>query len=124
MHTRQKGNKGEDIACVFLDKRGFRILARNYAKRWGELDIIATKDNSLHFFEVKSVMFEEVAVGNHRPEDNVHGLKTRSIRRMIETYMDEYKIQSEMEFYFHVLCVFMNVQKRSARVKWIRNVIL
>ncbi|MES2215739.1 MAG: YraN family protein [Patescibacteria group bacterium] len=124
MHNRQKGNKGEDIACSFLSKKGFIVMDRNYSKKWGELDIVAQKDGKLHFFEVKSVLFGEMKEGNHRPEDNVHGLKVRSIRRMIETYMDEKRMVPETEFYFHVLCVFMDVQRRSARVKWIENIIL
>ncbi len=124
MHNRQKGNNGEDLACTFLSKKGFIVIDRNYLKKWGELDIVAQKDGKLHFFEVKSVMFGETAEGSHRPEDNVHGLKVRSIRRMIETYIDEKKIAPETEFYFHVLCVFMDEQRRSARVKWIENIIL
>jgi len=41
------GNLGEDIGCKFLVKRGFLIKDRNYRKKWGELDIIAEKDNLL-----------------------------------------------------------------------------
>lgn len=124
MHSRAKGNKGEDIACTFLEGKGFSIVARNYLKRWGELDIVATKDKAIHFFEVKSVTFGEKALGGHKPEDNVHGLKARSIRRMIETYIDDHGISADREIYFHVLCVFMDIQRRTARVKWIENIIL
>ena len=126
MHKREKGNIGEDIACVFLEKRGFKIVARNYQKKWGELDIVAEKDNVLHFFEVKSVTAEyaERFWDAHRPEDNVHGLKVRHIRKMVETYLAEGKRESDTEFYFHVLCVFMNLESRRAKVKWIKNVIL
>jgi hypothetical protein len=28
------------------------------------------------------------------------------------------------EFYFHVLCVFMDPVRRRAQVKWIKNIIL
>ena len=122
-HTRYKGNKGEDVACTFLERKGFKIIARNYLKKWGELDIVATKGGILHFFEVKSVTFGETRSG-HRPEDNVHGLKVKSIRRMIETYLAEYKIHPETVFQFHILCVFMDMQRRTARVKWLENIIL
>lgn len=51
---RQLGNLGEDLAEVFLVKQGFRVVERNYLKKWGELDIIAARDGLLHFLEVKS----------------------------------------------------------------------
>ena len=83
MHKRAIGNIGEDIACIFLEKENFKIVARNYSKKWGELDIVALKDGIPHFFEVKSVTaaYAGRSFGVHRPEDNVHGLKIRHIRR-------------------------------------------
>ena len=128
-HKRAKGLMGEDIACIFLEKKGFRILARNYQKKWGELDIIATKDDVLDFFEVKSVTtaYAERFFDAHRPEENVHSMKVRHIRRMIETYICEQGRgirRRDMLFHFHVLCVYMNMETRMAHVKWIKDVIL
>ena len=44
---------GEDAACEYLKKRGYRILGRNYACRQGEVDIIARKGRYIVFAEVK-----------------------------------------------------------------------
>ena len=128
-HKRAKGRTGEDVACIFLEKNGFKILVRNYQKKWGELDIIATKDGVLDFFEVKSVtaVYAERFFDAHRPEENVHSLKVRHIRRMIETYLAEQGSRGfgrDQEFRFHVLCVYMDLDTRKARVKWIKDVIL
>ena len=125
MNTIVKGSRGEDIACEFLVKRGFEIIDRNYRKPWGELDIIGKKDKAVHFFEVKSVnaKFDD-AEGGHRPEDNVHGLKIRHIRKMVVTYLEEKGYGLDYEFYFHVLCVYMDMKTRRAKVKWIENIIL
>ena len=54
MNNRIKGNHGENQACEFLTGQGFKIIARNFACRSGEIDIVAMKDNALHFIEVKS----------------------------------------------------------------------
>ncbi|MDR0734559.1 MAG: YraN family protein [Elusimicrobiota bacterium] len=51
---RQQGNKGEDAACEYLKKQGYKILARNYAAKTGEIDIIARRKNALVFVEVKA----------------------------------------------------------------------
>ena len=52
--ARVMGKVGEDKACAWLESKGFRILARNCSTRFGEIDIIALKNDVLHFIEVKS----------------------------------------------------------------------
>ena len=47
------GAFGEDAACRFLRRRGYRLLGRNFSCRFGELDIIAQKGKYLAFVEVK-----------------------------------------------------------------------
>jgi putative endonuclease len=126
MHKRAKGNIGEDIACLFLKKMKFEIVARNYRKKWGELDIVALKSGTPHFFEVKSVTaaYAGRSFDVHRPEDNVHGPKIRHIRRMVETYLSDRGWGIDAGFHFHVLCVFMDMTARRARVKWIKDIVL
>jgi putative endonuclease len=49
------GHSSEDRAVSFLQANGFDIIDRNfYALKFGEIDIIAKKDNVLHFIEVKA----------------------------------------------------------------------
>lgn len=59
---RRLGNLGEDIAEMFLVKRGYKIVNRNYLKKWGELDIVATKDRVIFFIEVKSKVTREMGL--------------------------------------------------------------
>ena len=53
MNTRSEGNIGEDLACSLLEGKGYDICARNYRCKFGEIDIIAHKDNTFVFVEVK-----------------------------------------------------------------------
>ena len=53
MNTIQSGNQGEELACQYLRQKGYCIIARNYRKTCGEIDIIATYKNTLVFVEVK-----------------------------------------------------------------------
>ncbi len=62
--SRAKGNIAEDKACAFLCEKGFEIVERNFYSRFGEIDIIVTKDNVLHFVEVKSGEDYEKAIQN------------------------------------------------------------
>ncbi len=48
------GKDGENKAVEFLLEKGFKILDRNFKIRGGEIDIIAQKDDSIRFIEVKT----------------------------------------------------------------------
>lgn len=48
------GQQGETLACRYLSRLGYRVLARNYRTKQGEIDIIAEEQNSLVFVEVKT----------------------------------------------------------------------
>lgn len=47
------GNAAEDQAAAWLEQQGYVITERNWKTRFCEIDIIATKDQVLHFVEVK-----------------------------------------------------------------------
>ncbi|PIE66228.1 MAG: YraN family protein [Desulfobacterales bacterium] len=48
------GQWGEDMACTYLENKGYRILERNWRTRDGELDIICSHNGELVFVEVKT----------------------------------------------------------------------
>ncbi len=74
--SRAKGNLAEDKASDFLLENGFSIIERNFYSRFGEIDIIAIKDEVLHFIEVKSGLDFESAIQNITP---------RKLSRLIRT---------------------------------------
>lgn len=49
-----KGKLGENEACSYLEENGFTILKRNFRTPLGEIDIVALKNGTMHFFEVKA----------------------------------------------------------------------
>lgn len=125
---RKLGDVGENIASMFLTKHGYRILGRNYLRKWGEIDIIASKDNLLHFVEVKSVSrrtSEWVTHGTsaYRPEENVHPQKLKRLFRTIQTYLLEKKLD-DTDWQLDVAVVLIDEEKRKGRVELIENVIL
>ena len=48
------GKLGEEYAAEILIKKGYKIIARNYHSRFGEIDIIAENNNYIVFVEVKT----------------------------------------------------------------------
>jgi putative endonuclease len=73
--NRKKGNAVETLAAAYLMRNGYQILARNYAYRGGELDIVAKDGKTLVFVEVKSVWNAEQ--GN--PASRVNALKQKKV---------------------------------------------
>ena len=55
MNTKTVGNDGENRAAAFLESKGFSIIERNWRTNRGEIDIIAFKNDTLVFIEVKTL---------------------------------------------------------------------
>lgn len=51
--TREQGAYTEDLACQFLERKGFKLIERNFNCRLGEIDLIMQDNNYLVFVEVR-----------------------------------------------------------------------
>lgn len=124
------GEKGEQIASNFLNKKGFEVIARNYRRKWGEIDIVAIKDNRVHFVEVKTVSRKsfgghfEQEINNYKPEDNMHPWKIKRLSRAIQTFLLEKYKEKEPEWQLDLYSVFLDMERRVAKVRVIQNIIL
>jgi putative endonuclease len=132
-NSQKIGELGEEIACTFLMKHDFLILERNYTKKWGEIDIIAQKGEKRYFIEVKSKSvsnldfaskyFYEQSNQAGRPEENMHPWKMKRLRRVVETYLISKRL-GYIDWQFDLLVVYIDIEKRTSRVKVIDNIIL
>ena len=124
------GKIGEDVACKYLMRHGFMILERNFTRKCGEIDIVASKSGKIHFVEVKSVScggdntdFECISreTDGYRPEDQVHVFKQGRLIRTVKIYLAIHDID---DWQFDVLSVFLNHDIKKARVFVVSDVIL
>lgn len=53
MNKRETGKKKEELACKYLEGKGYHILETNYYCRYGEVDIIAREKKDIVFVEIK-----------------------------------------------------------------------
>lgn len=120
------GRIGENVACQFLEKRGFSIVERNYRKKWGEIDIVAQKDDVLHFVEVKATKSDVLTDGDggYRPEENVRSWKMKRMSRAVRTYLAERQIDEDREFEVDVLAIRLDFEHKKAKIRMISNVLL
>lgn len=110
MHSKAKGNIAEDRACEYLRSQGYRIIDRNFYNRFGEIDIIAFKDNVLHYVEVKSGVTYEAAV------NNITRSKLQKLNRTIQTYQQLKKLNSDY-------CIDALIVTDDG-IEWIENITL
>jgi len=124
---RKFGNKGEDIVCNHLKRTGYSIIDRNYLKKWGELDVVAFKDEIYYFIEVKTVSRDLSVIretsNSFRPEENVHINKLARLKRMIQTYIAEKNIENRI-WQFSVAILFLDVKNHLARLTHLKDIII
>jgi putative endonuclease len=76
------GVKGEELAATFLVEKGFEIVERNWRFKQLEVDIIASKNNRLHFFEIKTRTSDKYG----KPEESISKQKMTNLKNAAEEY--------------------------------------
>ena len=105
------GDQSEKIALNFLKDEGFFILEINYfARKLGEIDIIAQKDDVLHFVEVKS------SKANFDPIYNLTASKLKKIVKSAYYYLKVKKL--DLAFCIDAIII------RNEELEFIENITL
>jgi putative endonuclease len=76
LNNTELGKIGEDIAAGFLQDLGYEILVRNWRFKRVELDIVARKESTLVFCEVKT----RRSMSHGIPSDAITPIKLQHIR--------------------------------------------
>ena len=91
MERRELGRWGEERAARYLTLRGWHVLARNYACRMGEIDLIAERRGIVAFVEVKLRKNAEFA----EAREFVTRAKQERIRATAELWLAGHETQSQ-----------------------------
>ncbi len=88
------GKDGEEKACDFIKKKGFKILERNYRCLFGEIDIIAKHKSILIFIEVKYRKTDKFGKGY----ESVTYQKQQKIIKTATNYISENNLKMVARF--------------------------
>lgn len=100
LYKKLLGRKGELTAESFLKKQGYKIIEKNYRTKFGEADLIATKNDELIFIEVKTRSSMKFGT----PAQAVNFDKQRRYREIASFYMLTNDIdESEIQISFAVV---------------------
>jgi putative endonuclease len=99
--TAARGREGEDLAAAFLEAEGWTITARNYRWRGGEIDIVAAREGTIAFVEVKSW-------GKLGAEELERAIGADKRRRIVETakiFLSRHREYNDWSVRFDVILV-------------------
>ncbi len=97
----EAGRAGEDAAAAYLEAEGWRIAARNFRWRGGEIDIAATREGVIAFVEVKAWD----SMGPDQLERAIGPAKRRKIVETAKIFLSRYREYSSCSVRFDVALV-------------------
>ena len=126
MNPKRLGDFGEKIACYYLEKKGYKILDRNYSKEWsavskGEVDIVAEKDRLISFIEVKTIA--PACGGGYFPEDKVNFQKQRKLIKLAQNWLSEKKLPLESKWQIDVISIKVDLTTMKAKIRHFENAV-
>lgn len=95
------GQRGESLACRFLRRQGYTIVARQDRTRLGEIDIIAVQKRTIVFVEVKTRTAEEKGT----PTEAVNTEKQERLTRAALSYMRHHDLLGNCAARFDVIAI-------------------
>lgn len=140
MNTKELGGFGERIACEYLVKKGYKILAKNYRISFGEIDIIAKKpwrlfkknDKTIHFIEVKSLgsptsqyspRYQYASLYDFLPEQRVDYKKQKKLRQLAEIWLEKNKYPQNTPYQIDIIGILVDQTSKKSKLHYFSNVV-
>uniref|UniRef100_A0A7C4M0U3 UPF0102 protein ENT43_03560 n=1 Tax=candidate division CPR3 bacterium TaxID=2268181 RepID=A0A7C4M0U3_UNCC3 len=114
---RKIGDRGESIACGYLVNCGYKIIKRNYFCKYGEIDIIAQKDGTLIFVEVKTRknnFFGE-------PQEAVDWKKLERINMAMDCFLNYIKASDDYNLRIDVIEIIRDEKNNNYKINHIED---
>ena len=110
---KQLGRRGEDAACEYLARKGFKILERNWKCGYGEADIIALDKHSLVFCEVKT----RRGLSAGMPEESITYKKQERYGKIASVYRSRTAVRHRA-LRFDVIAILVDKDETSAHLRY------
>ncbi len=104
------GRWGERTASRALERRGWRVLARNYRLGRREIDLVVRRGDLVAFVEVKT----RASRGYGHPEEAVTRLKQREIEDVAQDFLSRHRLD-DVDVRFDVVAIVVTEGRRIVR---------
>jgi putative endonuclease len=92
--NKNKGNSGEELASTYLEKKGYKVLFRNWRFLHKEIDIVAAYKNELIIVEVKTRASGSLV----SPIEAVNLRKQRFIIDATNAFIEKHNVNLDVRF--------------------------
>jgi putative endonuclease len=117
----QLGQLGEEIACEYLVKKGYKIIERNFRRPWGELDIIAkAPDKTLVFVEVKTASGR--GYNSIQPEEQLTKSKLQKLKKTACLYAGHNTKLIKDNKGWQIDLIALTINEKSCDIKHYENI--
>lgn len=120
--TREKielGKWGERKTAEYLMQRGFQILEKNFRTNYGEIDLIAIKENLILFVEVKTRSSDSFGL----PEESITLSKKEHLQKSVQAYFLEHPEMEEMNWQIDVAAIRKIGNVENPEIVWFENAV-
>lgn len=122
---RKFGDLGEQLAAGFLEKKGYKILDRNFRTRSGELDIVAAKTSGFLNSRIEKIIFVEVKSINEGETflaaQNVNFSKQSKLKKASQEYLIQKRIKPGIPWQIDVIAV--SIKKEKPQIDHLENAV-
>ncbi|HLF26578.1 MAG TPA: YraN family protein [Anaerolineae bacterium] len=115
---RRLGQFGEALAARELERRGYRIAARNWRCPIGEIDLVAEKAGVLVFVEVRTRRGNRLGT----PEESITPTKQAKLIETAQTYLQE-RGGEERDWRIDIVAVELSQRGELLRIDVIENAV-
>jgi putative endonuclease len=106
------GKIGEELAISYIEKKGYKIIARNKRYKEGEIDIIFVDGDEIVFCEVKTRRYKTEFLPEYSINwKKVKALKEASIRFLVENNYENRNIRFDGIFIFYTFGTKFAIKK-------------
>ena len=120
MDPKKIGFLAENIAARYLESKGYEIVAKNYRKPWGEIDIVSKIGDTIVFVEVKAN--RQDFGGDFNPEIRADYQKIHKIKRTAALFLEHELGNAELEWQIDVIAVIFDIFNKKAKIKHFKNI--
>ena len=115
--TREQGEYTEKLAYQYLEKKGLKLLERNFHSRFGEIDLVMKDNDSLVFVEVRYRRSNNFGSG----AETITASKQSKLIKTASVYLQRHEKMKQYPARFDVVSISGSVEASNLEFNWIEN---
>lgn len=118
--TREQGEHTENLACEYLENKGFKLVGRNFHCRFGEIDLIMQDNDYIVFVEVRYRRSNNFGSG----AETITASKQSKLIKTASAYLQQHAKLNQHPARFDVVSISGSVETSNIKnvdFDWIEN---